>query len=118
MRHHCSGPAASFGEVQAHCLLSSPTPNTKGRCCIIRLINVHSLSALKGEASNKGDKADLLQEISQYYTSARYLSAGVRKPSTSFSKVQTLRAVGVATCVVERVMEAITRGCGELCKES
>jgi hypothetical protein len=29
--HYCSGPAASFGEVQAHCLLSSPTPNTKNR---------------------------------------------------------------------------------------
>jgi hypothetical protein len=65
-----------------------------------------------------GDKADLLQEISQYYTSARYLGAGVRKPSRSFSKVQALRAVGVSTCVVKRVIEAITSGCEELCEES
>jgi HEPN domain-containing protein len=82
-------------------------------------LHTHDLIALYTlvkSFADLGDKADLLQEIPQYYTTARYLSAGVRKPSTSFSKVQTLRAVGVATCVVERVMEAITRGCGELCE--
>jgi len=80
--------------------------------------NLTALCTLVKSFADLGDKADLLQEISQYYTSARYLSAGVRKPSTSFSKVQTLRAVGVATCVVDRVIKAITSGCEGLCEES
>jgi HEPN domain-containing protein len=66
---------------------------------------------IKGFA-DLGDKADLLQEIPQYYTTARYPNAGVRRPSTSFSKVQALRVVEVATYVVERVKKAITRRCG------
>jgi len=79
--------------------------------------NLTALYTLVKSFADLGDKADLLQEISQYYTSARYLSAGVRKPSRSFSKIRTLRAVGVSTCVVERVIEAIIRRCGELCEE-
>jgi hypothetical protein len=50
-----SGPAVSFGEVQAHSLLSSPTPNFRNRYCSKMLINVHNLSTLKSEASNKGE---------------------------------------------------------------
>jgi hypothetical protein len=58
-----SGPAASSGEVQAHRLLSSPAPNTRNRCWSKRLINVHNLSALKGEASNKGESMSLAEKV-------------------------------------------------------
>jgi HEPN domain-containing protein len=66
---------------------------------------------IKGFA-DLGDKADLLQKIPQYCMTARYPNAGVRRPPTSFSKVQTLRVVEVATYVVERVKKAIARRCG------
>jgi hypothetical protein len=52
-RHHSSGPAVSPGEARAHRLLSSPAPNSATRLKQ-RPINVHILSALKGEASSLG----------------------------------------------------------------
>jgi hypothetical protein len=43
-----SGPAASFGEVQAHSLLSSPAPNTRNRRCSKRFISFLSNYYLGG----------------------------------------------------------------------
>jgi len=54
-----------------------------------------------------GERAKLLPEISQYYVTARYPNAGLRRPSISFSKAQAERALGVTVYVVERVKEAI-----------
>lgn len=76
----------------------------------LRTHNLTALYTLVKSFADLGDKADLLQEIPQYYTSARYLGAGVRKPSTSFSKVQTLRAVGVATHVLWRELWKLLPG--------
>ena len=39
MRHHYLGPAVSFGEVQAHSLLDSPTSNSKNRYWSKRFIS-------------------------------------------------------------------------------
>jgi HEPN domain-containing protein len=74
--------------------------------------HTHDLTVLYARVKSLldlGEKSDLLPEISQYYITARYPNAGLRRPSTSFSRVQAERALEVASCVLERVKEAITK---------
>ncbi len=46
-----------------------------------------------------------LPEVSQYYVTARYPNAGLRRPSISFSKMQAENALEVARYVVRKVEE-------------
>jgi len=48
-----------------------------------------------------------LPEVSQYYVTARYPNAGVRRPSISFSRLQAERALRVAQDVIEKVREVL-----------
>ena len=56
------------------------------------------------------EAVEALPEVSQYYVTARYPNAGIRRPSTSFSRVQALRALEVAEHVLERVRGALHPG--------
>ena len=51
--------------------------------------------------------AELLPEVSQYYTTARYPNAGLEVPSESISRAQAVRALGVARTVVSLVEQRV-----------
>ncbi len=53
------------------------------------------------------DVAELLPEVSQYYTTARYPNAGLELPSESISRTQAVRALEVARAVVSIVEQRI-----------
>jgi len=50
---------------------------------------------------------ELLPEVSQYYTTARYPNAGLEVPSESISRAQAIRALEVAKVVVSVVEQRI-----------
>ncbi|MCE4611950.1 MAG: HEPN domain-containing protein [Desulfurococcales archaeon] len=52
---------------------------------------------------------EMLPEVSQYYTAARYPNAGLELPSESISRLQAERALRVAREVVRVVEEALER---------
>jgi len=73
--------------------------------------HTHDLTALYSMVKtmfNLGEKANSLPE--QYYITTRYPSAGIRRPSISFSRVQAERAPEVSSYVVGRVKEAVASG--------
>ncbi len=54
------------------------------------------------------DVVERLPEISQYYFTARYPNAGLRRPSVSFSKIQAENALEVARYVIKRAEEVFS----------
>ena len=73
--------------------------------------HVHDLTALYSEVRDitplPEDIEDRLAEISQYYVTARYPNAGLRRPSRSFTKGQAERALEAARRVVEEARRAL-----------
>lgn len=71
----------------------------------------HDLTALyeplRGLLSLPEDLVEALPELSQYYVTARYPNAGLRRPSVSFSRSQAARAMEAAKRVVEAVEDAV-----------
>jgi len=54
------------------------------------------------------DVIEKLPEVSQYYVTARYPNAGLRRPSISFSKLQADNALEVAKYVIRKVEEILS----------
>ena len=76
----------------------------------------HDLTMLYSEVKEHlrlpDDVVELLPEVSQYYVTARYPSAGLEVPSESVSRVQALRALEVAKKVVEAVENGVREAGG------
>jgi len=104
-----------LGDYSMVCFLSQQAIERALRAVVMALLRespprVHDLTVLYSMVRgilDLGERAELLPEISQYYVTARYPNAGLRRPSTSFSRLQAERALGVAVYVVERVKEAV-----------
>jgi HEPN domain-containing protein len=105
-----------WSDYSMTCFLSQQAVDKALKAIIIGFLREHSphiydLIVLYSRVKNildLGEKAELLPEISQYYITARYPNAGLKRPSTSFSRIQAERALEVASYVLERVKEAIT----------
>lgn len=63
---------------------------------------------LKQDLRLSNDVEEALAELSQYYVTARYPNAGLRRPSQSFSRTQALRAIEVARHVLRKIGEAFS----------
>ena len=62
---------------------------------------------LRGLVRLPADTAEMLAEVSQYYLTARYPSAGLELPSRSIRRFQAERAIRVAEVVVREVASRI-----------
>jgi len=102
-----------LGDYSMACSLSQQAIERALRAAVMALLRespprVHDLTVLYSMVRgilDLGEKAELLPEILQYYVTARYPNAGLRRPS--ISRLQAERALGVAVYVVERVKEAV-----------
>ena len=99
------------------CFLSQQVVEKALKAIIIAFLrerppHIHDLTVLYSRVKNildLGEKANMLPEISQYYITARYPNAGLRRPSISFTSIQAKRALEIASYVLDRVKEALTR---------
>ncbi|MCD6457793.1 MAG: HEPN domain-containing protein [Thermoproteales archaeon] len=94
------------------CYMSQQAIEKAFKACFIGLLrkrppHVHDLTMLyeelKSIISLPDEIKEALSEISQYYVTARYPNAGIRRPSRSFSKTQSTRAIEVAKNVIEKI---------------
>lgn len=108
--------AEGVGDYSLACFMAQQAVEKAFKACYIGLLRrrpprdrdlVMLYSELKGTLSLPGDVEEALPELSQYYVTARYPNAGLRRPSASFSRAQAVRAIEVARGVVERVREAL-----------
>jgi len=99
------------------CYMSQQAIEKALEACFIGLLRkrpprVHDLVMLYEELRHvlplPNETRESLPEVSQYYVTARYPNAGVRRPSRSFSKTQSMRALEVARVVVRKVEEALS----------
>ncbi len=108
--------ALQDGDYSLSCYLSQQAAEKALKALLIgvkrkRPPHVHDLTALYSEV---GDALPLpeevregLAEVSQYYVTARYPSAGLRRPSESFTRGQAARALEVARRVVGEAGRAL-----------
>ncbi len=99
------------------CYMSQQAIEKAFRACYIGLLrkrppHVHDLTMLyenlKPILSLPSELEEALSEVSQYYVTARYPNAGIRRPSRSFSKIQSIRAIEVARDVIKKIEEAFS----------
>ncbi len=111
--------ALDDGDYSLSCYMSQQTVEKALKAVMIGLKrerppHFHDLSALyegiRDLVSVPNAVVEALPEVSQYYVTARYPNAGVRRPSKSFSRLQAVRALEVAGDVLGRVEEAIPSG--------
>jgi len=99
------------------CYMSQQAIEKAFKACYIGLLrkrppHTHDLTMLYEELKQiiplPDEVREALPEVSQYYVTARYPNAGVRRPSRSFSKMQSTRAIEVARNVIRKVEEAFS----------
>lgn len=109
--------AEKNGDYSLACYMSQQAAEKALKACHIGLLrkrppHVHDLTMLyenlKPAFALPRELEEALPELSQYYVTARYPNAGIRRPSRSFSRTQSTRAIEVARDVVGKVEEALS----------
>ncbi len=108
--------ALEGADYSISCFFSQQAIEKALKAIIIGLVrqrppHMHDLTALyqmaKPALELPDELVELLPEVSQYYATARYPNAGLRRPSLSFSRTQAQRALEVAERVLKHVEEAL-----------
>jgi len=109
--------ALKNGDYSLSCYMSQQAIEKVFKACFIGLLRrrpprTHDLTMLYEELRDilnlPSEVIEILPEVSQYYVTARYPNAGVKRPSISFSKTQSIRALEVAQTVIEKVGETFS----------
>ena len=108
--------ALEIGDYSLSCYMAQQAVEKGLKACYIGLLRrlppkTHDLTmlydGLRGLLKLPRELEESLPELSQYYVTARYPNAGLRRPSRSFSLSQARRGVEVARRVLEEVGRAL-----------
>ena len=109
----------SEGDYSLSCYMSQQAIEKAFRALIIGFEHkspphIHDLTILYNQVRDimqlPENIVERLPEVSQYYVTARYPNAGIRRPSKSFSRLQAKNALEVAKHVIRKVEEAFHPG--------